>query len=88
MTLKRTKLKPKSSHKPSNPSSHPPYSNSKLSLTHFLTCFLNSAVFSLHSLAASGFAGLSSFGLLSIEMTDSKIVSGVCTGDQRSAADS
>jgi len=64
------------------------YSNSKLSRTHFLTRFLNSAVFSRHSAAASTFAGDSSLGLLSIEMTERRMVSGVCTGDQRSAADS
>lgn len=33
-------------------------------------------------------AGLSSLGELSMEMTDINIVSGVCTGSQRSAADS
>ena len=32
------------------------------------------------------FAGLSSFGLDSMEMIDSMIVSTVCTGDQRSFA--
>jgi hypothetical protein len=62
--------------------------SSKLSRTHFRTCFLNSAVFSRHNLAASGFAGDSSLGLESMEMTESKMVSGVWTGDQRSAADS
>jgi hypothetical protein len=49
---------------------------------------LNSGGLSRHSAAASTLAGDSSFGLDSIEMTDSRIVSGVCTGDQRSAADS
>lgn len=64
------------------------YSSPKLSLTHFLTLFLNSFGSSLHSLAASTLAGLSSFGLDSIEITDRRIVSGVCTGLQRSDADS
>lgn len=64
------------------------YSNSRLSRTHFLTRFLNSGVFSRHSAAASTFAGDSSFGLESIEMTERRMVSGVWTGDQRSAADS
>jgi hypothetical protein len=41
---------------------------------------------SLHNLAASTFAGLSSFGLCNKLITLSRIVSGVCTGDQRSAA--
>jgi hypothetical protein len=69
--------------------SHPPvYSNSKLSLTHFRTRFLNSGVFSRHRLAASTFAGDSSLGLESIDMTERRMVSGVWTGDQRSAADS
>jgi hypothetical protein len=36
--------------------------------------------------AASIFAGDSSFGLDNIDITDSKIVSTVCTGDQRSLA--
>lgn len=67
---------------------HLSYSNSKLSRTHFLTRFLNSGVFSRHKAAASTFAGDSSFGLDSIEMTERRIVSGVWTGDQRSAADS
>ena len=67
---------------------HPFYSNSKLSRTHFLTRFLNSGVFSRHSAAASTFAGDSSFGLDSMEITERRIVSGVWTGDQRSAADS
>ena len=34
------------------------------------------------------FAGLSSFGLLSMEMILTKMVSTVCTGDQRSLASS
>lgn len=38
--------------------------------------------------AASTLAGLSSFGLLSMLITDSRMVSGVCTGDHRSDADS
>jgi hypothetical protein len=66
----------------------PTHSNSKLSRTHFRTCFLNSGIFSRHNLAASGFAGDSSFGLESIEMTERRMVSGVWTGDHRSAADS
>lgn len=64
------------------------YSSPKLSLTHLLALRLNSLGSSLHNLAASTFAGLSSFGLDSMEITDSRIVSGVCTGDQRSAVDS
>lgn len=64
------------------------YSNSKLSLTHFLTRFLNSGVLSRHNDAASTFAGDSSFGLESMDITESRMVSGVCTGDQRSEADS
>jgi hypothetical protein len=53
------------------------HSNSKLSRTHFRTRFLNSGVLSRHSDAASTFAGDSSFGLESIEMTDRRMVSGV-----------
>lgn len=64
------------------------HSNSRLSLTHFRTRFLNSGVLSLHKLAASTFAGDSSFGLDNMEMTERRMVSGVWTGDQRSAADS
>lgn len=59
---------------------------SKLSLTHFLTLFLNAAGSSRHCLAASTFAALSSFGLLSMLMTLRRIVEGVCTGLQRSEA--
>jgi hypothetical protein len=58
------------------------------SLTFFLHLFRNSFGSSLHNRAASTFAGLSSFGLLSIEMTDSNIVSGDCTGDHLSDTDS
>jgi len=61
---------------------------SKLSLTHFRTFFLNAAGSSRHCFAASKLAGLSSLGELSIEMTEMRMVSGVCTGSQRSAADS
>ena len=62
--------------------------SSRLSLTCFLHLFLNSAGWSRHIRAASTFAGLSSFGLESMLMTEIKIVSGVCTGDHRSEADS
>lgn len=64
------------------------YSSPRLALTFALHLFLNSLVSSRHNLAASTLAGLSSLGLLSILMTLSRIVSGVWTGDQRSAADS
>ena len=53
------------------------YSSPRLSRTHLLALLLNSFGSSLHNLAASTFAGLSSLGLDSIEMTDSRIVSGV-----------
>jgi len=59
---------------------------SKLSLTHFLTLFLKTCGSSLHCFAASTFAGLSSLGLLSIDITLISIVSGVCTGNHLSAA--
>ena len=52
------------------------------------TCFLNPSRSWRHCLAASMFAGLSSFGLLSMEMILTKMVSTVCTGDQRSLASS
>ena len=64
----------------------PSYSSPKLALTFARHRFRNSFVSSLHSLAASTFAGLSSFGLLSMLITLRRIVSGVCTGDQRSEA--
>ena len=64
------------------------YSSPKLALTFALHLFLNSFVSSLHSLAASTFAGLSSFGLLSMLITLKRMVSGVWTGDHRSLADS
>ena len=64
------------------------YSSPRLALTLALHFFLNSFGSSLHILAASTFAGLSSFGLLSILMTLNNIVSGVWTGDHRSEADS
>lgn len=70
---------------PKNSSS---YSSPKLALTLALHLFLNSFRSSLHILAASTFAGLSSLGLLNMLITLSSIVSGVWTGDQRSAADS
>lgn len=77
---------------PPSHTSHPVYSSPKLSLTHLLVLFLNSLVpfslSSLHSFAASIFAGLSSFGLCNKLITEIKIVSGVCTGLQRSATDS
>ena len=81
--------------KPGNPSSHDlrpknqlVQSSPKLSLTHLLTLLLNSFGSSLHIRPASTFAALSSFGLLSMLMTLRRMVSGVWTGDQRSAADS
>jgi hypothetical protein len=64
------------------------HSSPRLSLTFFLHLLRNSFGSSLHNLAASTFAGLSSLGLLSIEMTDSNMVSGDCTGDHRSDTDS
>jgi hypothetical protein len=64
------------------------YSNSRLSRTHFRTRFLNSGRLSRHMDAASTLAGESKFGLESMDMTERRMVSGVCTGDQRSAADS
>ena len=64
------------------------YSSPRLARTFALHLFRNSFGSSRHNLAASTFAGLSSFGLLSILMTLSSIVSGVCTGDHLSAADS
>lgn len=60
--------------------------SSKVALTLALHRFLNSFVSSLHNRAASTLAGDSSFGLLSMLMTLMRIVSGVCTGDQRSEA--
>lgn len=60
----------------------------KLALTSLPTLLLNPRSSSLHILAASTLAGDSSLGLDNIEMTLSKIVSGVCTGDHRSEADS
>lgn len=76
------------SHNPRQNLRAPTYSSPRLALTfprHFLLKPFSS---SLHILAASTFAGLSSFGLLSMLITLSSIVSGVCTGDQRSEADS
>ncbi|BAS75145.1 Os01g0839801 [Oryza sativa Japonica Group] len=57
-------------------------------LTRRLTFFLKSSLFSLHSLAASIFAGDSSFGPESIEMMLRTMLSTVCTGVQRSLASS
>lgn len=54
--------------------------------TQRATFRLNSGYDSLHSLAASTLAGDSSFGSASIDITDIKIVSTVCTGNQRSDA--
>ena len=62
------------------------YSSPKLSLTTLRHRLRNSLISSLHIFAASTFAGLSSFGLLNMLITDSRIVSGLCTGLQRSAA--
>jgi hypothetical protein len=73
--------------RPSNTTTTTTYT-SKLSLTHFLTFFLNPAGSSLHCLAASTFAALSSFGLESMLITERRMVAGVWTGDQRSEADS
>ncbi len=64
------------------------HSSPRLSLTFFLHLRLNSLGSSLHILAASTFAGLSSFGLLSMDITDNRIVSGDCTGDHLSDTDS
>lgn len=64
------------------------YSSPRLALTFALHRFLNSFVSSRHNRAASTLAGLSSFGLLSMLITLRRMVSGVCTGDQRSEADS
>lgn len=64
------------------------HSSPRLSLTIFLHLFRNSLGSSRHIFAASTFAGLSSFGELNKLITLSNIVSGLCTGDQRSLADS
>jgi hypothetical protein len=64
------------------------HSSPRLSLTFFLHLFRNSLGSSLHNLAASTFAGLSSLGLLNMDMTESSIDSGDCTGDHLSDADS
>jgi hypothetical protein len=66
----------------------PHHSPSTLSLTIFLHFLRKPFGSSRHSFAASTFAGLSSLGLLNMLMTDSRIVSGVCTGDHLSDADS
>lgn len=66
----------------------PTYSSPRLALTFPLHFLLKPFSSSLHILAASTFAGLSSFGSLSMLITLRSIVSGVCTGDQRSEADS
>jgi hypothetical protein len=55
-------------------------------LTFCLTIFSYSALFSLHILAASTFAGLSSLGSASILMTLNKIFSTDCIGLHRSSA--
>lgn len=57
-------------------------------LTQRLTFFLKSSLLSLHSLAASTFAGDSSLGLESIDMILKTILSTVWTGIQRSLASS
>jgi hypothetical protein len=57
-----------------------------LSLTHLLVRRLNSFGSPLNWMAASTLAGLSSLGLLSMLMTERRMVDGVCTGDQRSDA--
>jgi hypothetical protein len=49
--------------------------NPKLLLTPFLTLLSNSALSSLHIFAASTFAGLSSFGSASIDITLMRIFS-------------
>lgn len=67
---------------------HDNQSSPKLDRTHLRQRLRNSLVSSRHSRAASTFAGLSSLGLLSMLMTERMMVSGVWTGDQRSAADS
>eukprot|EP01023_Acetabularia_acetabulum_P026400 TRINITY_DN25088_c0_g2_i4.p5 TRINITY_DN25088_c0_g2~~TRINITY_DN25088_c0_g2_i4.p5 ORF type:complete len:103 (+),score=4.01 TRINITY_DN25088_c0_g2_i4:373-681(+) len=55
-------------------------------LTIRATFFLKSSRISLHSFAASMFAGDSSLGSDNIEIIDRIIDSTVCTGDHRSAA--
>ena len=57
-------------------------------LTQRLTFLLNSSLVSLHSFAASTFAGDSSLGLESIDMILKTILSTVWTGIQRSLASS
>lgn len=64
------------------------HSSPKLSRTIFLHRRRNSFGSSLHILAASTFAGLSSLGEDSMEITLRRMVSGLCTGDHRSLADS
>lgn len=64
---------------------HSSPSDSRTILWHFLLKALGS---SRHIFAASTLAGLSSLGLLSMLMTDIKMVSGDCTGDHLSATDS
>ncbi|KAM3065365.1 hypothetical protein ACMFMG_011511 [Clarireedia jacksonii] len=79
---------------PQQPTTCTSYSSPRLSLTnlrHFLFhSFITFSSFcaSLHILAASRFAGLSSLGSLNKLTTLNNIVSGVCTGVHRSAADS
>jgi len=60
--------------------------NPRLLLTLSLTLRSNCARRSLHIFAASTFAGLSSFGSASIDMTDIRIFSTLCMGDHRSDA--
>lgn len=67
---------------PTTPQSH----NPRLFLTFPLTIFSYSALFSLHILAASTFAGLSSFGSANMLMTLINIFSTLWIGDQRSDA--
>lgn len=50
------------------------------------TRFRKASGFSLHSFAASIFAGDSSLGVESMEMTETIMDSTVCTGSQRSDA--
>nr|GMD52877.1 Os01g0839801 [Ipomoea batatas] len=57
-------------------------------LTHRLTFFLNTSLFSLHSFSASTLAGDSSLGPESMDMILKTILSTLWTGDQRSLASS
>lgn len=64
------------------------YGSPKVLRTILCAILLNSSLFSLHIFDASTFAGDSSLGSASIETTDNKIFSTLCTGDHRSELDS